>query len=327
MQRPYHWGIIGLGKIAAKFAEDLQRVKGAQLYAVASRSEERATEFAKRWNAPQTYGSYEALAAAPNIDVVYIATPHVGHAAATLLCLRSGKAVLCEKPFAMDSAEVAEMVSTARETKVFLMEAIWTRILPATLQLLEWIESGKLGRVQSLTADFGFRANPDPKRRLYNKALGGGALLDIGIYPVFLAQLLFGSPVTIEGLARMGATGVDLEDNLLLRFANDQHARLHATLAHHTPSDAWIYGTEGRVHLKGRWHESKAVTLYPNEGDPVRVELAADFKGGRGYNLEAEHVMDCLQRGLTESPALPLDFSVQLMQTLDRIRAEIGLVY
>ena len=327
MRRAFHWGIIGPGKIAGKFAEDLTLVKDGILYAAASRSLARAQAFVDTHRGVKAYGSYAELADDPQIDAVYIATPHPGHAENAIRCLRAGKAVLCEKPFAMNSEEVAEMVSVARETGNFLMEAIWTRVLPGTRQLLDWIEAGRLGRVQSLAADFGFRAPYAPEKRLYNKALGGGALLDIGIYPVFLAHLLFGTPTDIVGHARMSATGVDLEDHLVLRYAPDQHARLHASLTHETPSEAWIYGEHGKVHLAGRWHETKQLTFYPTDGEPETVDVSADFKRGRGYNLEIEHVQRCLQQGLTESPLLPLDFSVELMRTLDRIREAIGLRY
>ena len=327
MQRPFHWGIIGPGKIAGKFAEDLALVRGGILYGAASRSLERARGFIERHGGRKAYGSYAELAADPQIDAVYIATPHTGHAENAIRCLRAGKAVLCEKPFAMNSAEVAEMVAVAKAEDCFLMEAIWTRVLPGTLQLLDWIDAGRLGRVQSLTADFGFRAPYAPEKRLYNKALGGGALLDIGIYPVFLANLLFGEPQTIRGAARIGPTGVDLEDNLVLSYAADRHARLHASLVHHTPSDAWVYGDRGKVYLAGRWHETKYLTYYPLEGEPETVDLSDAFKGGRGYNLEIEHVHQCLQRGLRESPLLPLEFSTVLMRTLDRVREVIGLDY
>ena len=327
MRRPFHWGIIGPGKIAGKFAEDLALVRGGTLYGVASRSLERAQAFVDQHGGRKAYGSYAELAADPNIDVVYIATPHTGHAENAIRCLRTGKAVLCEKPFAMNSEEVARMVTVAREEDCFLMEAIWTRVLPGTLQVLDWIEAGRLGRVQSLTADFGFRAPYAAEKRLYNKALGGGALLDIGIYPVFLANLLFGEPQRILGAARMGETGVDLEDNLVFEYADDQYARLHASLAHETPSDAWIYGSAGKVYMEGRWHETKRVILYPNDGPAETVDVSEAFKGGRGYNVEIEHVHRCLQRGLKESPLLPLDFSITLMRTLDRVRETIGLAY
>ena len=327
MQRAFHWGIIGPGKIAGKFAEDLVRVRDGMLYAAASRSLDRARAFVAEHRGVRAYGSYAELAADPKVDAVYIATPHPGHAENAIRCLEAGKAVLCEKPLAMNSEEVARMVAAARRSGSFLMEAIWTRVLPGTLQLLDWIAAGRLGRVQSVTADFGFRAPYAPEKRLYNKALGGGALLDIGIYPVFLANLLLGEPTDITGYARLSETGVDLEDNLVLRYADDRHARVHASLAHATPCEAWVYGSEGKAHLAGRWHETKAITLYPNDGEPERVDVSAAFKGGRGYNVEIEHVQRCLQQGLSESPLLPLEFSVELMRTLDRIRDVIGLRY
>ena len=327
MQRPFHWGIIGPGKIAGKFAEDLKLAKGGKLYAVASRSPERAEAFANTHGVTKAYGDYAALAADPEVDVVYIATPHIGHAENTLRCLEAGKAVLCEKPLGMNSEEVARMVATARRCNRFLMEGIWTRLLPGTLQVLRWIQSGRMGAVRSLTADFGFRAPRDVEGRLHNKALGGGALLDIGIYPIFLAQLLLGEPEKIYGMARMSHTGVDLEDNLVFEYEYGRTARLHASLTQQTPSEAWIYCEEGRIQLTGRWHETKEVRILPYEGARGTVIFESEFKGGYGYHFEIDHVHECLQRGLRESPLLPLDFSVTLMRTLDRVREHIGLDY
>jgi len=189
----YNWGIIGMGRIAHKFAQDLQLLPNARLWAVASQDTTRAAAFAGQYKAPHHYGSYEAILSCPELDVVYIATPHVTHCSNTLMCLEAGIPVLCEKPLAMNAAEAESMVQTARQRQVFLMEAMWTRFLPATLQMLKWIEEGRIGEVISVKADFGFRAPFDPQSRIYNKALGGGALLDIGIYPAFFEPVAIGA--------------------------------------------------------------------------------------------------------------------------------------
>ncbi|MBN1651101.1 MAG: Gfo/Idh/MocA family oxidoreductase [Bacteroidales bacterium] len=218
MSKIINWGIIGLGKIAHKFAEDLQLVEDANLLAVASRDIENAKSFAKKFSANQFYSSYKALVENPNVDVVYIATPHALHYEHTLLCLNANKAVLCEKAFAMNAAEVKEMIRTAKARNVFLMEALWTRFIPGTLKTLALIKEGSIGKIHSVEADFGFIGDTDPEKRLFNKRLGGGALFDIGIYPVFLSILILGAPKYINAHATMAATGVDAEVKITFAY-------------------------------------------------------------------------------------------------------------
>ena len=215
------WGIIGPGKIAHKMAQDLLTLDDAELVAVGSRSLDRAKSFAAQYSIPYAFGEYADIARFDGIDVVYIATPHHGHAQHTTMCLRQGKGVLCEKPLAINSKQVDMMLREAQANQVFLMEAIWTRFLPQTAYILEQIANNRIGEVHSIKADFGFSANYDPTGRLFNPHMGGGALLDIGIYPVFLTLLLFGKPDHILANAILGATGVDEEDGILLRFATD----------------------------------------------------------------------------------------------------------
>lgn len=319
-----NWGIIGLGKIAHKFAKDLLLLEDARLYAVASRSQERSQAFADQYNVPHCYDRYEDLMQCAGLDVIYIATPHTAHFENTMLCLQNGKAVLCEKPFAMNVREVQEMVNTARRTDTFLMEAMWTRFMPTIHKMLEIIQKGEIGEVIAVKADFGFHAPFDPASRIYNPALGGGSLLDIGIYPVFLAQLLFGKPSKISALANFGATGVDEDLGMILQYENGKLAHLHSSVIAKTQTEAFIYGTEGFIHLHPRWHEPTFMTLQ-RYGEPAQ-DFTFDYRGN-GYYLEALEVMDCLQKGKKESDQLPLSFSLELMETLDRIRQEIGLKY
>jgi len=317
----YNWGIIGMGRIAHKFAQDLQLLPNARLWAVASQDTTRAAAFAGQYKAPHHYGSYEAILSCPELDVVYIATPHVTHCSNTLMCLEAGIPVLCEKPLAMNAAEAESMVQTARQRQVFLMEAMWTRFLPATLQMLKWIEEGRIGEVISVKADFGFRAPFDPQSRIYNKALGGGALLDIGIYPAFLSLLLLGPPTTIKALAHIGPTGVDLEVGAVMSFPGGRMAHLHTTVLANTKTEAFVYGSEGTIHLHTRWHHASRLSLLKEGKRPEEVHF--EEKGG-GYHHEATEVMRCLDMGLKESPLLPLSFSRQLMQLLDDIQAAAG---
>ena len=324
MTKKYNWGVIGPGRIAHKFAEDLDLLPQAHLHAVASRSEERAREFALQYGATHYYGSYDEIAHCPDLDVVYIATPHTGHCEATLMCLEAGIPVLCEKPFAMNSREVGRMASLAREKGVFLMEAIWTRFLPTIEKTLELIEAGEIGRVKSVKADFGFKAKFDPAGRLHNPELGGGALLDIGIYPVFLALLILGKPDQSRALAHLGVTGVDEEVGILFHYHSGQMAHLHASVQTNTKTEAFIYGDEGVIQIETRWHGPSSLSLW-RFGERPR-NFSFDYRG-HGYEYEAEEVMRCLEMGKTESDRLPLSFSEDLIALLDDLRLQIGLRY
>jgi len=324
MAKTYNWGIIGLGKIAHKFAKDLQVLPNARIHAVASRSRERAEAFAQQYGAEHRYDSYEDIVNCPDLDVIYVATPHVSHYQNTVYCLRHGIPVLCEKPFAMNTREVEEMLAVARENNVFLMEAMWTRFMPTIEKSLELIDSGRIGEVLSVKADFGFRGDFNPKGRLYDQALGGGSLLDIGIYPVFLALLLLGRPAVIRAAAHLGDTGVDEEIGVLLQYPDGRLAHLHSSILARTKTEAFIYGSTGTIHIHTRWHEPSSMTLL-REGERPE-EFRFDYKG-KGYYLEAQHVMDCLSRNLKESELLPLDFSLELIRLLDAIRHEAGIRY
>jgi len=324
MTKTINWGIIGLGKIAHKFAQDLAQVNHARLLAVASTSSGRAQDFATAYGAPHAYGSYDGILDCPDLDVVYIATPHNLHHSSTLLCLNKGIAVLCEKPFAIHARQAAEMIETARAQDTFLMEALWTRFLPVMEKALELIASGAIGEVLSIKADFGFKAVFEPRSRLYNPVLGGGALLDIGIYPVFLAQLLFGKPTSIHARAHIGPTGVDEEIGVILQYAGGQLAHLHASIRSKTKTEAFIYGELGTIHIHTRWHEATALTLLKHEQRPLDFTFPMR---GHGYNFEAQEVVHCLQEGLKESPLWPLKSTQSLMELLDAIRREAGIVY
>ncbi|MGK0363021.1 MAG: putative dehydrogenase [Saprospiraceae bacterium] len=322
--RKFRWGIIGAGKIAGHFANDLALLPHAELYAVASRSQKRAETFADKHGSKHALGSYEEMVTA-GVDAVYIATRHPQHCAPTIMCLNAEIPVLCEKPLAMNSDEVAKMIQAAKKNDTFLMEAIWTRFLPSFRKAIELIEAGEIGEVLTVKADFGFHSPVNPNSRLYNREMGGGVLLDIGIYPILLAQILFGQHEKIQATAHIGTTGVDEETAINLSYPNGEFALLHATVRNKTESVAFIHGTRGTMKLATRWHESNSFSIEFNDGETRTYEF--DFKSAKGYKFEIEHVMSCIQKGKNESPLLPFSFSENLMRTLDEVRGEIGLSY
>jgi len=321
------WGILACGRIAKKFAADLQFVEGAKLVAVASRSLERAEVFAKEFPAKHVLGSYEALVALEDVDVIYVASPHSHHYEHTLLCLKHGKAVLCEKAFAINSKQAEEMVALARSKKVFLMEALWTRFLPHYLKVREMIGNGELGDLKGVIANFGFKPQEPVPQRLFDPALGGGALLDIGIYPVFLAQSLLGVPDEITAYMNPAPTGVDEQCSIQFKYKNGMSANLFATLASNLETDADIFGTAGRIRLTSRFYEPSATIQYYPGHVESRTLVPLEREPGFGYQFEARHVGECLRQGLTESPVWGLEETLSLMKTLDKIRFAMGLVY
>lgn len=324
MAKIFNWGIIGPGKIAHKFAEDLRVVPNARLFAVASRSAERGIEFANKYNATHAFGSYKELMSLSELDAVYVATPHPYHCENTLMCLEHKIPVLCEKPMGMNSKEVRQMVGLAKFQNTFLMEGLWTRFLPTIIKVLDLIKTGAIGEVNTLKADFGFKAPFDVKKRIFNQGLGGGSLLDIGIYPVFLARLLFGNPTSISAEASIGPTNIDENCGMILKFPNQKLAILHSSIISTTKTEALIYGEKGIIQINGRWHEPSSVTLYPENGEPK--DFFFDFDS-HGYKYEILEVQRCLEKGWIESPFLNFDFSIDMMEILDDIRMAAGIYY
>jgi predicted dehydrogenase len=322
--KSYNWGIIGAGHVSGRFAEDLGLLPRANLYAIASRSDERAHSFAQKYNIPVRYSSWGSMAEDNDVDIVYVATHHPFHHENALACLKAGKAVLCEKPITMNKRELEELVSTARGNRAFLMEAIWTRFLPSTRKVLEIKESGELGNLLNVHADFGFRMEFDPKHRLFNPALGGGALLDIGIYPVFISMLMAGSPKTFEARAAFAESGIDHSCSMIFEQENDITSSLNCTLKADSPTEANLLFEKGWIRMESWWLTPGPITVHRTDQEPERIEFP---EPGNGYHYEAEEVMRCLDEGLTESASLPLDFSLDLMNTLDKIRDRCGIRY
>lgn len=317
------WGIIGLGKIAAKFASDLLISENSILYGVASRNIEKAKTFATKFNSKKYYGSYFELAQDSEIDAVYIATPHVFHFKNTMMCLQYGKAVLCEKPLGINSDEVKIMIDEARQRKLLLMEGIWTRFIPITEKLLELLNNKIIGDIEFIRADFGFKADSDLEGRVYNKALGGGSLLDIGIYPIYLSLLTLGVPKKIRAIAEMTETNVDKSCSMLFKYDNNISANLESTIAMQTPTEAYIYGNKGIIKIHSRFHHSEKLTIF-KENKQIIDEIK--YKG-YGYLHEIEEFNNCLIKGYTESKKVPLDLSMNLIQTMDTVKKIIGLSY
>jgi predicted dehydrogenase len=324
MKETISWGILGTGKIARQFAAGLIHLPGAKLIAVGSRAAESANAFGDTFEVPHRHASYEALVRDPEVDAIYVATPHACHRENTLLALAAGRAVLCEKPFAINAREAEEVIGFARTKRLFLMEAMWTRCFPLMAKLRELLASNAIGEARMLTADFGFRAEYQEEERLFNLAAGGGALLDVGVYPVSLASMIFGPPTRIFSHARLGKTGVDEEAAIILSHAQGQLAVLSTAIRLETAQEAIIMGTAGRIRLHSPWWRPVAMTVI-RDGCPDET-LEFPFPGN-GYQFEAAEVMRCLRAGELESRLMPLDETLAIMRTLDAIRAQWGLRY
>jgi len=324
MDKIYKWGIIGPGKIAQKFAAALALVPNATLHAVASRDIEKARQFAGTYKAPVFYGNYEALADNDETDAVYIATPHSFHHAHVLLCLQKKKAVLCEKPMSVNYTSTVEMVAAARQNKTFLMEAMWSRFLPIIDKTLQLIKEGSIGELKYLRADFGFAAPFDAGSRLYDLKLGGGSLLDVGVYPLFLALLIMGKPDEIKSFAQLAKTGADETTNALLYYKNGMMASILSSIVAQTPITAEITGTEGTIILDRPWY--KGTVLHVRKKDTITQTFSLPY-GDNGFEFQVQEVQNCLQKKMTESPLLPLDFSLLMSSVADEIGKTSNILY
>lgn len=324
MPNLFRWGILGAGTIAQKFCLGVQALPDHQLIAVGSRSQEKADTFGDQFAMPHRHTSYAALVADPDVDAIYVATPHAMHKEHTLLALRAGKHVLCEKPFAVNATEARAMIDEARQQKRFLMEAMWMRFIPGILEAKRLIAEGAIGEVRMVTADCGFRTGFNPESRLFAPALGGGGLLDVGVYPISLASMLLGRPAQIATVAQLGETGVDEQSAFLLRYPGGQLATLFTAIRTKTPVDCVIMGTEGMLRLHPPFLATKTLTLTQAGQAPQTIDVPFT---ANGYNYQAAAVADCVRAGRLESSLMPLDESLHIMETMDMIREEWGLRY
>lgn len=360
---PIRWGILGSGAIARQFAEGLRVLPEAQLLAIGSRSVSTAQEFARAYQIPRAYDSYQNLVNDPDIDVVYVATPHVRHRDDCLLCLEAGKAVLCEKPLAMNARAAQEIIDQARQRKLFCMEAMWMRFIPLIQQVKQIIDQGSIGDILTLTAEFGYPTEFDPENRFFNSSLGGGALLDRGGYPLSLAFYLLGEPLAVTGQAYLGTTGVDEQSAYLLSYPGGAMAQLSASLRAYTTNTATITGTTGKIIIHPPFCRPDHISVIPLSPEPVVTTRSpyrspSGLKGrlsswmkqlpgarqivsrlrdktqtfsspsvGNGLNYEAAEVNRCLRQGLLESSIMPLDESLRILQLMDSLRKQWGLHY
>ena len=319
------WGILSTGKIAQSFVLDLQRLDDHEVVAVGSRSLAGATAFADRFAIPHRFGSYFELVNDPDVDAIYVATPHPMHHENTMMALGAGKPVLCEKVFAMNHAQATEMVAKAREKKLLLMEAMWTRSLPHIRRIREIVSSGVIGKVISIQADHGQWFAADPKFRLFAPELGGGALLDLGIYPVSFAHMILGAPSHITARGTKAFTGVDEQTSIILDYASGAQAILTTTLAAATPNRAVIVGTEGRIEIDRTFYNPSNFRVVSRAGEVIDG-WEKKYQGG-GLREQAAEFARCLRAGEIESPTITLDETLEIMKVLDEVRRQIGLTY
>jgi len=325
MNMKYNWAVLGCGNIARKFCSDLKLLKNANLYATASRNLEKAQNFASDLGFEVAYGSYEEMVKDPDVDVVYIATPHSYHHEHALLCLNHKKAVLCEKAFAMNKKEVEEMIECAKDNSTFLMEAFWTMFQPNFNKAMEILKSGELGNLKFVRSDFSFNATFDKEKRLYNIKLGGGSLLDIGIYPVFAALTALGVPDTIKTFADFSETGSEESMSIIFKYNNGSMANLTSSFACYSPIQTEYYCEKGHLTLNPRWFTPTDITVWKEGGKETRISNMT--KEGSGYQYEAAHVMECLDAAKIESDKMTWQISLDLVSILDRIRVDGGVFY
>ncbi|KZM39951.1 dehydrogenase [Marinomonas sp. SBI22] len=320
----FRWGILGTGKIAHHFARDFSFTKSGELRAVASRNKDTADAFATEFDIELALQDYYSLINSDEVDVIYIAVPHVHHYELTKACILAGKAVLCEKPFAMNDYQAQELYALAQKHKVFVMEAMWTRFNPVIEQVIDWVADEEIGQLNSIQASLCFVAPTDPEHRVNNLKLGGGALLDVGIYPVFLAQLFWGKPDFVQNQAILNETDVDVLNQMLLGWDNGALASLESSIISHSPNRAVLSGSKGYIEIDTEWHKAKSCRLISKDNNERAV--AFDFPG-MGYQFEVDEVNRCLEEELIQSPNFTWQHSLDLVQTLDEIRQDMGVRY
>lgn len=327
MNKKIRWGILGCGRIARKFASDLRFVDDAVLTAVASRDRANADSFGKEFGAERICYRYEEMLNGTDTDIIYIATPHGLHFDHVMLCLQHHKAVLCEKAFAINAKQAAAMIATAKKNNLFLMEALWSKFIPSYQKMMQMIAAGELGKINNVLINFGFIPQAPVAPRIYDPALGGGTLLDIGIYNVFFALSALGKPDVIDAWMTPAASGVDEQCAILFRYNNGAMAQLFSSYSSHLPTEANISGDKGRLLLGNRFYApDSTLEFYSGRYDSKQIVEVEKVKGW-GYHYEAAHAGDCLRKGLTESPVMTYTDTLLLMETLDEIRRKAGLRY
>ena len=324
MKKVINFGILGPGKIAHRFAAAFQYVPESKVHAIASRDPQKGKEFANLHGVEKCYTSYEGMIQDPSVDVIYIATPHPFHHAQTLFCLKHGKPVLCEKPMAMNYQQALEMIALAKETKTFFMEGMWSRFFPATHKALELIHSGVIGEIKYLEADFGFASPVNHESRVYKLSLGGGAQLDVGVYPMFFALLVLGKPKAVKAFSELAITGADTTTTALLSFESGAIAQIFSSIVTDSPKEAHILGTLGRITLHAPWHKSQQVSLRLNSGETTDFPFP---HSGNGFEFQLAEVARCIQEKKLESEGMPHSLSLLMAEVSDEIRRQGGIKY
>lgn len=320
------WGILATGNIANNIAQALSNMPDARMVAVASRTQEKADAFGEKWKIPKRYNTYEALAHDPDVQVIYIASPHNHHYENMRMCLAAGKHVLCEKPLTLNAQQAEACIRLSREKNLFLMEAMWMRFFPAMAHIRAWLEAGRIGDIRLIQADFCINVPFDAAHRLYNPALGGGALLDLGIYPISFAAmaLALDQVESVRSFAHLGATGVDEWDNLILAYKTGASAALSCGFHAYKPREAFIVGTQGYIKVHNIFFRPDDVTLHLSGEEPQVLHFP--FRDN-GYTHELQEVHDCLRANQLESKIMPLAETVQIMRFMDQLRDAWGIVY
>lgn len=321
---PIRWGILTAGNISNQFAKGLQVLPDAEIVAVGSSSQAKSDEFADKYDIPHRHEGYEALVNDPDVDVIYIGSPHSHHYDHMKLCLNAGKHVICEKAFTLNAAQAEECINLAQEKGLFLMEAMWTRYLPAVVQLRQWLADGVIGTPEFVQIDFSFYKAFEAAHRLYNPDLGGGALLDLGIYNVSFASMVLGLPDRVHSHMMLAESGVDRKTSMMLEYDNGATAMLMCGFVASLPRDAFISGTKGWIQVKDPFYKPTQLVLHLNGEDAQTFEFPIE---STGYQFEAAEVMSCIRAGKLESDVMPLAETLALMQLMDEIREPWGVKY
>ena len=319
-QNTVNWGIIGLGNIAHQFAKELQMVDGANLVAVASRSKDNAIAFADTYKCPKAYDNYDDIMNDDTIDILYIATPHNSHVEISLKALEKNKHVLCEKPIALGYQDAEKMIAASRKHNKFFMEAFWTRFNPSFVEAYSKIQQGEIGKIRYINADFAFPAEEKEGSRMFDLKQGGGSLMDIGVYPLFLSYVILGIPDSIYAKSNFHSSGVDLQTSVILHYKEAQ-AVLYSGISHTTNMEATISGTEGRINLNPVWHMAEAYTLIKDNNE---TNYALPTKG-MGYTYEIEECHQCIRKNAIESKLWSHQNSLELIKIIDEVKNQVGL--
>ncbi|MRX67534.1 gfo/Idh/MocA family oxidoreductase [Flavobacterium resistens] len=317
------WGIIGLGNIANQFATDLMLLEDAELTAVASRDLEKAKDFAQKYNCSKAYNSYDAIFADEEIEIIYIATPHDSHAELSIKALENGKHVLCEKPLALSYSDAVRMIEASKKNNKFFMEAFWTRFIPSIKEVLQKVENGEIGEVKYIKADFAFRGSETENLRLFDKERGGGALFDIGVYPLFLSYILLGKPKEIIAKAIKHKNDIDLQTSMILQYESAQSI-LHASIVSDSDMNAIIAGSKGRIELNSPWFVADGYSLFINDEKEAVISLPVL---GKGYSHEIMECHDCIRNGQIESKFWSHQNCLDLSRIVEEIKTQIGLKF